>query len=173
VDELRYCPRCAGALRRCAVDQPDIEHPVCSECGFVLWQNLKASVEALITRGVGPDAELLLGRRSDADHRGTWDAPGGFLNTGDTIEAALIRECRRELGVDVEIGRLVGVYEEQFAGSTIVSIVYECRALRGEPTAGVDFVDDARWFALDEPPAITFPSIERAIRDLARRHATD
>jgi 8-oxo-dGTP diphosphatase len=127
---------------------------------------MKASVEALIVRGSGDTAEILLGRRCDAQHAGTWDAPGGFLNTGDTIAAALKRECKRELGVDITLRRLVGVYEEQFAGGTIVSIVYECAVTGGEPNAGVDFVDEARWFRLTDLPPITFPSIQRAIAEL-------
>lgn len=151
------------------VDQPDVMHPVCASCGFVLWQNLKASVEALVVRRDAAGAEILLGRRAVEPKKGTWDAPGGFLNAGDTVASALVRECRRELRVDVELGSLVGVYEEQFADGTIVVIVYECSAVAGDPRAGVAFIDEARWFPLRDVPALTFPSIERAIADLRRR----
>ena len=163
MDELRFCPRCAGSLEWRPVDQPDIRHPVCGACGFVLWQNLKASVEALIVREGVSGLELLLGRRT-VD--GLWDAPGGFLNAGDMIDRALLRECKRELGVDVRVSRLVGVYEQEFAGTLIVSIFYECAYISGEPRPGVDFIDQARWFPLADVPPVAFDSVERALRDL-------
>jgi len=164
MNEFRFCPRCAGPMEPRAVDQPDVRHPVCASCGFVLWQNLKASVEGLIVRAGSTGREVLLGRTTGQD---LWDAPGGFLNVGDTIERALLRECKRELGVLVRVARLVGVYEQEFAGGLIVSIFYECAHIGGDPVPGVDFIDEARWFSLSSPaPPLAFESVGRALEQL-------
>jgi ADP-ribose pyrophosphatase YjhB (NUDIX family) len=131
---------------------------------LVLWQNPKPSVEALIVRvrpgGPGRPGvrEVLLGRRGD----GRWDAPGNFLNLGDRIEEALVRECRREMGVEVRVEGIVGAFDEEYAGEPIVALVYRCALVDGEPRAA-DIIEDVGWFALDGLPAIAFPSIARAL----------
>jgi len=50
---------------------------------------------------------VLLARRARAPYAGLWDLPGGFLEAGETPEAALGRELREELGARVRRARLV------------------------------------------------------------------
>lgn len=162
--DLRYCPRCAGALSIRAIPGASGEHPACVACGFVLWQNAKASAEALILRSEGTQREVLLGRRPGTD---TWDAPGGFINAGDTIEQTLRRECVSEVGVDVRIERLVGAYDETFFGMQIVVLVYVCALVAGEPRPAHP-IDAVRWFRLDALPEMAYASIAAALGALAR-----
>lgn len=54
------------------------------------------------------DESVLLLRQTYGDQR--WGLPGGAVEPGETILDALARECREELGVDVEIGPLTGWY---------------------------------------------------------------
>jgi 8-oxo-dGTP diphosphatase len=143
----------------------DVLHPVCTACGFVLWQNRKLSVEALITRGEGHGTEVLLGKRASD---GRWDLPGNFLNSGDLIEPALARECRREMGVDVKVDSILGAFEDMFLGEPIVSLVYLCTIRAGEPRPG-DLIDDARWFSLADMPEAAFDSVARSLAELKRR----
>lgn len=166
-DALRFCPRCAGALELRDVGHPASPHPTCVACGFVLWQNLKPSVEAMIVRGEGADTEVLLGRRT-IDSKTLWDLPGGFLNADDRLHEALRRECLREMGVHVEIGDLLGVFEDIFAGRRIISIVYVCRIISGEPH-GADIIEDARWYPLRDTPPAACPAVEQAIVALRSR----
>jgi ADP-ribose pyrophosphatase YjhB (NUDIX family) len=163
-DELRFCPRCAGTLEWRPAGDARLEHPTCTACGFVVWQNPKPSVEALIVRERDSVREVLLGRRPD----GGWDAPGNFLNADDRIEDALMRECRREMGIDVRVEAIVGAFEDEYAGSPIVTLVYRCAMVNGEPRAA-DIIDEVGWFPLDALPPIAFRSIERALAVLAGR----
>ncbi|MEX2246128.1 MAG: NUDIX domain-containing protein [Dehalococcoidia bacterium] len=168
VSELKFCPRCAGALEVRAVGHPPSPHPSCAACGFVLWQNLKPSVEALIVRGHGAATEVLLGRRRMDSGETRWDLPGGFLNAGDRLYDALRRECLREMGVDVEVGDLLGVFEDVFAGSRIISIVYVCGVASGEPR-GADIIDEARWFPIRDTPPAAYPAVAEALAALRLR----
>jgi ADP-ribose pyrophosphatase YjhB (NUDIX family) len=133
------------------VGHPASPHPTCTVCGFVLWQNLKPSVEAMIVRGDGAGMDVLLGRRRMAEGGVGWDLPGGFLNADDRLHEALRRECLREMAVEVEIGDLLGAFEDDFYGSRIVSLVYFCTITSGEPSAA-DIIEDVRWFGIEAVP---------------------
>jgi ADP-ribose pyrophosphatase YjhB (NUDIX family) len=83
------------------------------------------------------DGRVLLQRRDDT---GRWGLPGGAVDPGESVRAAIIREVREETGLDVEPVRLIGVYSDPVHhqvmtypdGNVIhyVSTVFEC-AVRG------------------------------------------
>jgi NAD+ diphosphatase len=166
--DLRFCPRCAAALEVREVGHPASPHPACVACGFVLWQNLKPSIEALIVRGHGVETEVLLGRRQMGPDHILWDLPGGFLNADDRLRDALRRECLREMGIEVEVRDLLGVFEDVFGGNRIISIVYVCGVLSGEPR-GADIIDEARWFPIRDTPPVAYPAVGDAIATMRAR----
>lgn len=104
--------------------------------------------------------------------KGRWDIPGGFLNAGDHVLDALRRECLREVGVAVAPEGLLGVFEDVFVGSPIISIVYVCRIVSGEPRAA-DILDEVRWFPLMETPEIAYAAVREALETLQRRVQQD
>ena len=94
-----------------------------------------------------PDKRVLLIRRKNAPHAGTYALPGGFVDIGETVEVACRREVLEETGVEVEELRLVGVYSDpnrDSRGHTVSIAFTAVLASRQNPKAGSD-ADGAEW----------------------------
>ena len=101
---------------------------------------------------VQEDAILLIRHQHHADERTYWVIPGGGIEDGETPEACIAREMKEETNLDVEIGRLLGVYSDpkrdpRFHTASVVFIV----KAHGEPKGGDD-AKTAKLYALDEIP---------------------
>lgn len=80
----------------------------------------RLSAHAVITDASGDVLQLKATYGSLA-----WGLPGGALEPGETIHECLLRECREELGCDVEIGALTGVYYHGAYNSHV--FIFRCR----------------------------------------------
>ena len=101
---------------------------------------------------------VLLVRRGQEPLKGEWSLPGGAVEIGETLEAALVREVREETSLDVVVGPVVKVLDSirrDSRGRTeyhYIIIDYACRVRSGGATAaahGTD-ADDVRWVPIDE-----------------------
>ncbi len=80
------------------------------------------------------DGRVLLARRpSGKDMAGLWEFPGGKLNEGETPEAALVRELKEELSIDVETSCLapIAFSSMKSAGFHLLVLLYACRKWKG------------------------------------------
>ena len=159
LEDARFCPRCAQPAR---VTFP--RELRCDACGYrALWS--PEPVAAAIPRD--DDGRIWLLRRTLHEGAGRWTFPGGFVDLGETVEEAAVRETREELEMEIELGGLVGVYSR--ADTRAVLIVFHARALGiARETAEASQV---RAFAPDELPwdEMAFWSTEQALRDALGR----
>jgi 8-oxo-dGTP diphosphatase len=98
---------------------------------------------------VVPDerGRVLLVRRGSDPYGGQWALPGGFVDIGETTEAAAVRETAEETGLDVEIVRLVGVYSDpdRDPRGHNVSCTYLARLVEPGDPEGADDADEAAF----------------------------
>lgn len=100
--------------------------------------------------------KIVLIRRRNLPYKGCWALPGGFVDLGETVEAAAVREAREETGLEVELQGLVGVFSDPDRdprGHT-VSVCFVGRG-HGTLKASSD-ARDAGLFSLDDLPPLAF-----------------
>ncbi|MGC9307269.1 MAG: NUDIX domain-containing protein [Thermoplasmatota archaeon] len=117
------------------------------------------------------DGKLLLIRRGNPPFKDAWALPGGFVDYGETVEAAVRREVKEETGLTTSIQQLVGVYSDPHRdprGHT-VSVVFLLAVESGTPEGGDDAVE-AGWFSLDELPELAFDHAKIINDALALHH---
>ncbi len=67
---------------------------------------------------------LVCQRRAGGPHSLKWEFPGGKVEPGEVLTAALVRELREELGIEARIGREVARYEYSYAGKNPILLVF-------------------------------------------------
>ena len=88
----RFCGRCGATTELAIAPHDHIERAVCSCCGFIRYQGPRLLVLAVIFA----ENRMLMMRRGRAPYAGSWAPPGGYVESGETLEAATIREVREE-----------------------------------------------------------------------------
>ncbi|HPR63473.1 MAG TPA: NUDIX hydrolase [Thermoanaerobaculia bacterium] len=130
---------------------------------------MKPETPLLTVDGIVLDGKrIVLIRRLHPPFEGQWALPGGFVEIGETVEEACVREIREETGLDVDIVRLLGVYSDPGRdprGHT-VSVVFLCYPSGGE-LRGADDAAEARWFTLPVTDPLAFDH-EKILEDLNR-----
>jgi 8-oxo-dGTP diphosphatase len=85
-----------------------------------------------------------------------WALPGGFVEIGETVEQAVVREAREETGLEIRRIDLLGVYSDPARDARMhtVSVVF-CAEATGTPV-GQDDARVAQAFALEALPPLAF-----------------
>lgn len=114
------------------------------------------------------DGNILLIRRKNSPFKGTYALPGGFVEYGESVEHAVVRELEEETGLNTVIDSLVGVYSEpgRDPRGHVVSVVFSMLIIGGESRSGSD-ADDVNYFELDALPTLAFDH-RSIIRDYLR-----
>jgi 8-oxo-dGTP diphosphatase len=97
-----------------------------------------------------PDRPIVLIERANPPYG--WAIPGGFVDLGEIVEQAAVREAQEEVGLDVRLIVLLGIYSDPVRDSRghTVTAVYVAEAA-GTPVAADD-AKNCRLFSLDELP---------------------
>ena len=164
-EKLQYCPYCGAPLALRLLPTEDRPRLACDR-GHILYVNPKVIV------GVIPErrGRILLMRRAIEPRYGAWTYPGGFLEIDETMEECAAREAQEEVGVQVRLGDIVGLYSRPAPHSPgIVSIVYRGRITGGEVSTGREALE-ARWFRPEEIPwdDLAYETTRWALRDWLR-----
>ena len=105
------------------------------------------------------DDRILLVKKNYSDR--AWTLPGGLMEKDEAINQTAVREVKEEIGVDVRLTRIVGIYsiESRFAVIFEGEIADESFSLNG------DEISECAYFALDELPGSLPRHLVQRIRD--------
>jgi ADP-ribose pyrophosphatase YjhB (NUDIX family) len=157
----RFCPRCGGALERRVLKASEPVRPVCTQCGFVFYIDPKIAVGTIIATAAG---RLILVRRAIDPGYGKWVFPGGYVDRGEPLTAAAMREAREECGLEVRLDGLVNVYS--YAGRAPVIVVYAATALSGHLCGDDECLETAEFDSSSIPwDDLAFQSTHEGLRD--------
>ncbi|GAM08689.1 8-oxo-dGDP phosphatase NUDT18 [Geobacter sp. OR-1] len=119
--------------------------------------HIVTSVVAVILNG---DNEVLLTRRNIQPFHGEWVMPGGKIDLGEPIVAALEREVMEEVGLRIEVEDLLDVFEHVTPGEDnyhFIILYYLCRPLYCDIAHNPDEIDEARWVSQSELDGYKMP----------------
>ncbi|MDI6643808.1 MAG: NUDIX hydrolase [Methanobacteriaceae archaeon] len=94
---------------------------------------------------------IILIKRKNKPFRGYWALPGGFVDYGETVESAVIREAKEETGLDINIEGIIGIYSnpERDPRGHVVSICFLGSPDNGKLKADTD-ASEVKVFKLEE-----------------------
>jgi len=125
--QYNFCPTCAGSLELRLLKAGEPVRHVCTRCGRVIFMDPKVAVGTIIGT---PGGKVVLVRRAIEPGYGLWVFPGGYVDKGEVVTDAAIREAREEAGLDISLDRLLNVYS--YPGRPLVVIVYAATAVGGQ-----------------------------------------
>jgi len=157
----RFCPRCGGELEQRRIKATEPSRLVCGRCEFVFYLDPKVAVGTIIQTA---DERLVLVRRAIDPGYGRWVFPGGYVDRGETLTAAAVREAREECGLDVRLDGLVNIYS--YSGRAPIIVVYAATAVGGSLCVDEECLESAE-FGRDALPwnDLAFRSTEDGLRD--------
>jgi 8-oxo-dGTP diphosphatase len=163
--EFRFCPRCGGVLGSLRIKANEPERLVCGSCAFVFYQDPKVVAATIFTL----DGSVVLLRRAVEPALGLWVFPGGYVDRGESVADAAIRETKEESNLDVRLRSLLNVYS--YPGSPNVVVVYAAEVIGGELRA-CDESAEAKTFAPANIPweKLAFTSTREALREYLQRY---
>jgi ADP-ribose pyrophosphatase YjhB (NUDIX family) len=159
--EFRFCPRCGGPFNSRIIKAGEPPRLVCDACGFVFYLDPKVAVGTIIRTA---DDKIVLCRRAIEPGYGRWVFPGGYVDRGEKLEEAAVREAREECGLEVELERLVSLHS--YSGKTPVVIVWAAKAVGGELKVADEESLEVRTFRAETIPwgDLAFESTGEALR---------
>jgi ADP-ribose pyrophosphatase YjhB (NUDIX family) len=143
--------------------------PSCSEHGS-LWRLVRNApcADVLVVRG----DRVLLTRRAKDPYAGYWETPGGFQNDGEHPSDAARREAMEELGINVKLTGILGIYVDRYDDEQWTQTIVYLAETDDEPRVADGEIEEWRWFGPDElPTQMAFKHGERLQDWLALRAA--
>jgi len=140
-----YCPRCGGATEVTKAGWS--RH--CLACDSEVFPRTDPAVIALVVFGEGEDERALLGRRVDWPES-FMSTLAGFVEAGESSEAALIREIEEEAGVHLDPAGMVYLGSQPWPFPCSLMLGYIARALTDDIEVDGEEIVEARWFTRAE-----------------------
>ena len=159
----RFCPRCGVELEERYLESEQHTRKICSGCGFIFYLNPKV-VAGAVPRQNG---RIWLVRRNVEPSWGSWTFPGGYVDMGERVTDAAVRETLEETRLNIRLDGLLNVYS--YANVGIVLVVYRATVIGGVAGATPES-QEVKSFRPEDIPwnDLAFPSTREALADYVK-----
>lgn len=159
----RFCPRCGSPLEERYIEDEQHHRKICTGCGFIFYLNPKVVAGAVPQQ----NGRIWLARRNIEPSHGSWTFPGGYVDLGERVPDAAIRETFEETRLDIRLDGLLNLYSYEHVG--IVLIVYRATVTGGVASVTPESLEVCA-FHIDEIPwsNLAFPSTRDALTDYVK-----
>lgn len=159
MNDYIYCPVCGSKLKEKIIN--DKKRKYCPQCGFIYYKNPGPTVCGIVKNR----DRLLLIKRGIPPHVGEWAFPCGFIEYGETVEEACLRELREETGVEGRIESLLSVKSVDTLEYGSILIINYAVTTRDESLVAGDDAVGARYFTIDEARKTIIPEQLECLED--------
>lgn len=154
--DINFCQHCGDRLGEKVVEER--VRPWCPSCGYIVFLDPKVATIVLVL----VDGKLVLVRRGIEPSIGRWSFPSGYVNRGEMVEDAAVREVIEETGLEVRLDGLVGLYSG--SDEPVILAVYTAHVTGGSLYAGPE-VQETALFSPAELPSLPFPHDYQILED--------
>lgn len=139
----QFCGRCGSQTENKEKERAK----VCPECGLTTYPRISPAIIVLVQRGT----EILLARswRHPPD---LYSVLAGFVEPGESLEQAVVREVREEVGVEIADIRYFGSQPWPFPNSLMIA--FTCHYKSGEIILEEEEMLEAGWYSIDNLPRV-------------------
>jgi 8-oxo-dGTP diphosphatase len=160
---FRFCPLCGGKLGQKQIKAQEPDRLVCSRCSFVYYLDPKVAAGTITLF----ENRIVLVKRGISPGYGKWVIPGGFVDRGETLEEAAVRETLEETSLQVRIKSLLNVYS--YPGNTVIVAAFLTEWVAGAPTACDETLEVGLFRYKEIPwPDLAFQSTQDALHDFGK-----
>ena len=152
----KYCHWCGNILAVKKLNETDKHY--CNICDRFIFEDPKLAVVVLVSNG----SKLLLVKRAIEPALGKWSFPSGYVDIGEVVETAAVREVKEETGVDIKINFLVGAYSS--SSRPLVLLAYGAEVSGGIMKLNHEVLD-LGYFSPECLPDMPFPHDDEILRD--------
>ncbi len=161
---MKFCSNCGGTLEVRVPDGDTLPRHVCPACGAIHYQNPKLIIGSIPAW----ENKILLCRRAIEPRHGLWTLPAGFMENGETIAQAALRETVEEANANVEIGDLYALYNLPHISQ--VHLMFRARLLDLSFKPGLETLETKLFTEAEIPwDSLAF----RAVRETLKRFFED
>lgn len=163
--KYKFCPHCGKPLTEDKAHGVKLKY--CSPCRQHFFNNPAPGVAVIAVK----DGKILLVKRKLNPMKGTWALPGGFMDQGETIVQAGLRELREETGLKAKKAVFFDIATlETLMFGTVLVIAIKADITTGIVKAGDD-AEDARYFDMKKLPFIGFIGHRNFIKKYMRQES--
>jgi 8-oxo-dGTP diphosphatase len=162
--KVRFCPRCGSKTESRLI--AGAKRDMCRSCDEIFYDNPLSAVAVAAEK----DGKILFIKRNVQPAKGMWALPGGFIEQGETVEQAAIRELKEETGIKAQKAEIIKVVTAQSSlFRTLILIGVKVSGISGKLKAGDDACD-ARWYDMRAIPAVTFPAHRLFVKEVRKNY---